>query len=76
MCELKATPQKRNLVVARPQGTCVERLGLVLFRAACGAVATSHSAENSRRGLFNKMVDRADFAESKLARQIDLYQTR
>ena len=42
---------KRWLAVERPQVTRVERIGPVLFCAACGCVAANHSSDISRRGL-------------------------
>ena len=45
---------KRYLAVGRPQVTCVERIGPILFRAACDSLAGSNSSDNSRRGLLTK----------------------
>ena len=45
---------KRYLAVERPQVTRVERIGPVLFCAACSCVAANHSSDISRRGLLTK----------------------
>ena len=45
---------KRYLAVERPQVTRVERIGPVLFCAACGCVAANHSSVISRRRLLTK----------------------
>ena len=45
---------KSYFAVERPQVTRVERIGPVLFRAACGCVAANHSSDNSRRRLLTK----------------------
>ena len=45
---------KRYLAVERPKVTRVERMGPVLFCAACGCVAANHSSDISRRGLLTK----------------------
>ena len=62
---------KRYLAVGRPQVTCVERIGPILFRAECDSLAASHSSDNSRRGT-EKMVDCAELSVSKMAGRIDL----
>ena len=48
---------KRYLSVDRPQMTRVERIGPVLFHAACGCVAANHSSDNSRFGFLAKWRD-------------------
>ena len=38
----------------RPQTTYLERIGSVLFCAACIAVAANHSTDNSKFGVLTK----------------------
>ena len=45
---------KRYLAVERPQVTRVERIGPVLFCAACSCVAANHSSDISRHKLLTK----------------------
>ena len=45
---------KRYLAVELPRVTRVERIGPILFCAACGCAAANHSSGNSRRGLLRK----------------------
>ena len=45
---------KRYLAVERPQVTRVERIGPVLFCAACSCVAANHSLDISRHKLLTK----------------------
>ena len=51
-CASSKPCHKELLVLERPQVTRVERIGPVLFRAACGFVAANHSSDFSRRGLL------------------------
>ena len=49
-----ASSKPRHKALEWSQVTHVERIGPVLFRAVCGAVAANYSADNSRRGLLTK----------------------